>query len=446
VGGVGEDGEGVSVRDGGGDGGEVVGVEAAVGRAGGAVAGGVCVSLLRLSAHPQQAEPSCQIFLSCEDLLFHLRPSLFFVSLLSLSCPSLQALLPGGPAVPDHLLPRDPLESVPACSGGVGMSVQARVSCALPALDHAEAKPVLFMLSVTAPPLNTPAEKGASRAPLGASTAAAARTTRGSAAAAASSVAPTAPPPLEALPPSGAVAAGHDICCLEGCGLRWRVRPPPVRRNAWTVTAQRMRLCIEALGGAKIERVFTLLDQHEVAPCLSYELAIGDMHAGDTCHVPVLIWLPALASALPSMDAVRFSFQYVDALKIDTRACELCGAIGRPDEGGRGEGAAPGSDGAGAPPLPPLPIGLDRERNRVLVTEALQRAAMVANSGELDGACNVLSETMGMLSRSPSVVAGDALAGRLVEVVGAALRRLDEALAEFHKSRGGSQQLAAAHQ
>jgi hypothetical protein len=41
VGGIGEDGEGVGVRDGGGDGGKVVGVEAAVGRAGGAVAGGV---------------------------------------------------------------------------------------------------------------------------------------------------------------------------------------------------------------------------------------------------------------------------------------------------------------------------------------------------------------------------------------------------------------------
>ena len=39
--GVGEDGDGVGVRDGGGDGGEVVGVEAAVGRAGGAVASGV---------------------------------------------------------------------------------------------------------------------------------------------------------------------------------------------------------------------------------------------------------------------------------------------------------------------------------------------------------------------------------------------------------------------
>jgi phosphoglycolate phosphatase-like HAD superfamily hydrolase len=41
VSGVGEDGDGVGVRDGGGDGGEVVGVEAAVGHAGGAVARGV---------------------------------------------------------------------------------------------------------------------------------------------------------------------------------------------------------------------------------------------------------------------------------------------------------------------------------------------------------------------------------------------------------------------
>ena len=51
---------------------------------------------------------------------------------------------------------------------------------------------------------------------------------------------------------------------------------------------------------------------------------------GDTCHVPVLVWLPALASPLPATDAVRFSLQYVDALKIDHKTVEVCGVVSRP--------------------------------------------------------------------------------------------------------------------
>ena len=56
-------------------------------------------------------------------------------------------------------------------------------------------------------------------------------------------------------------------------------------------------VAIEALGGSKVEKVYTLLDHHELAPSISYEVSIGDVHAGDSCHVPVLIWLPPLAAA-----------------------------------------------------------------------------------------------------------------------------------------------------
>ena len=83
-----------------------------------------------------------------------------------------------------------------------------------------------------------------------------------------------------------------------------------------------MRLCVEALGGAKIEKVYTLLDHHELAPCISYEVCVGDLHAGDSCHVPVLVWLPALAASMPVMDSVRFSLQYVDAVKIENKSIQ----------------------------------------------------------------------------------------------------------------------------
>ena len=96
-----------------------------------------------------------------------------------------------------------------------------------------------------------------------------------------------------------------DVCSLEGCGLGWRVRTL-ARRRPWTVVAQRMRLCMEAPGGARIERVYTLLENHEIAPHVSHEVCIGDLHAGDTCLVPVLLWLPALDAPTLLAEAVRF--------------------------------------------------------------------------------------------------------------------------------------------
>ena len=87
---------------------------------------------------------------------------------------------------------------------------------------------------------------------------------------------------------------------------------------------------------------------------------------------------------------------------------------------------------------PTAPISLDRERNRVLVAEALQRAAMVANNGNLEAACLLLAETESMLMASPSTIARDPLGERLVEVVSVALRRLDQVLREFKTRASGS--------
>ena len=193
------------------------------------------------------------------------------------------------------------------------------------ALAHDDARPVLFMATITAPPLclaprrrpPPPKSKPALWAP---------------------------PHPLprrqNAARDSGTLArlspasAGPslpaaDVCCLEGCGLGWRVRPPLRRRGPWEVLAQRMRLSVEALGGARIEKVYTLLDLHELAPRTSYEVCVGDLHAGDECHVPVLVSLPALAVPVPCVQVVRFSLTYVDALRIDTKSTELCTTIVR---------------------------------------------------------------------------------------------------------------------
>jgi hypothetical protein len=224
------------------------------------------------------------------------------------------------------------------------MSLLTKIVAERHEVECGVAKPVLFMLSVSAAPLQTPAEKGVSKLPIGGEGVRAPRPPPGPKATLHPSAAVAAPPTPHHEPQSTSSApSALDVCSLEGCGLRWRVRPPLQRRSPWTVAAQRMRLCIEALGGAKVEKVYTLLDHHELAPCISYEVCIGDLHAGDAVHVPVLIWLPALSGATPVMEAVRFSLQYVDAVKIDTKTAELTASVSRPAV--RSEPTAP-------PPLP----------------------------------------------------------------------------------------------
>ena len=131
---------------------------------------------------------------------------------------------------------------------------------------HGEAKPVMFMATVTAPPL--------SQLQLGS------RATTAMSSGHAASIAP--PSAILALSvsrgePAAARSQALDVCCLEGCGLGWRVRPPLHRRGPWEVVAQRMKLCVEAVGGAKIEKLYTLLDHHELAPRSSYEVCVGDL-------------------------------------------------------------------------------------------------------------------------------------------------------------------------
>ena len=91
-----------------------------------------------------------------------------------------------------------------------------------------------------------------------------------------------------------------------------------------------MRLRIEALGGTKIERVYTTFELLEMAHFTDYHVNLGNLYTGETCHIPVLLWLPPLASATHAMETVRFSLEYVDVDKFDAQACEICARLARP--------------------------------------------------------------------------------------------------------------------
>ena len=211
------------------------------------------------------------------------------------------------------------------------------------ALPCDESKSLLFMATVSAPPLCAPVPGGSRGVASGGSRGGGGGSLAGPSAAGLSELAPASAASLQLL----------DICSLEGCGLGWRVRPPLRRRSPWTVVAQRMRLTVEAVGGAKVDKLYTLLDHHELAPRMSYEVCIGDLHAGDACHVPVLVWLPAAAEPASYAEAVRFSLIYEDALKIDTKACDMGAGVARGTV--RRPPAAP-------PPPPPGPSTRDRPR------------------------------------------------------------------------------------
>jgi len=219
-----------------------------------------------------------------------------------------------------------------------------------------------------------------------------------------------------------------DVCYLEGSSVGWQVMPALTRKSPWTAVGQKAKLRIEAAGPCKIDRIFTLHDQQEIAPGLAYDVSIGDLHAGDVCHVPVQVCVPAVAAPLVDMDMLRFSLLYLDAVKIEAKAIDSSLRLARP----------PASLRLSRQPTCSLPV-LERERNRVAVSELLSRVAAVASAGYVAVATDWLREAESALRRAVS--ANDALGVRLVDAVAHARRQLDKAAAATASCRAQLQTL-----
>ena len=131
----------------------------------------------------------------------------------------------------------------PACA----IMLRYETSCEGTRLEHSQTKPLLFMFSVysqqqqPSPPTGTKSGSSCGKAVL-----------RSSVPAVGAAMAPATSSTMTAAPYSAsagdAVSAGGgstsqaagtgsltrqalEVCCLEGCGLGWRVRPPLVRRS-----------------------------------------------------------------------------------------------------------------------------------------------------------------------------------------------------------------------
>ena len=207
----------------------------------------------------------------------------------------------------------------------------------------------------------------------------------------------------------GAVAAGRRCLLPRGCGLGWRVRP----RGAGAVGG------LGAADAAERRGAWRRADREGVHAARPPRARAAHELRGvrrrpprrDECHVPVLVSLPALAVPVPCVQVVRFLLTYVDALRIDTKSTELCTTIvqprcaraprRRPLPSPRPPRSpiSPRSAGRVGPARAAAAARLDRPRaHRVLVAEALHRAAAAANAGSLDGACAQLAEAETLLA------------------------------------------------
>jgi len=212
----------------------------------------------------------------------------------------------------------------------------------------------------------------------------------------------------------------HTVGSLEECGLGWRVRTTAARRSPWGVFAQRVRLCVEAVGDAVVEKLYTLLEHKEVAPHACFEVMVGDLYTGDSLHIPVRVALPALGAAPVSNTVLRFSLAYIDAATIDTKSCEVGVAIARPM--GISEIRPCSFDSSRAA------IIMDRERLCVVVSEAMHHAAAQANGGHIVAASKVLADVKSAVATALSTRCGEAASVQALEAVTAAHRRIDRAL------------------
>lgn len=124
--------------------------------------------------------------------------------------------------------------------------------------------------------------------------------------------------------------AATQVCRLEGCGLGWRVRPPLDRRSPWGASAQGARLVVEPLGGSKLERLYTLLEQTETTSGAGHEVLLGDLHSGDACLIPILVQPPPLDSPVARAELLRMRVDYVDSADLMGCSEEAVACIMRP--------------------------------------------------------------------------------------------------------------------
>lgn len=153
-----------------------------------------------------------------------------------------------------------------------------------------------------------------------------------------------------------------------------------------SVVAQNAELLLEGVDECIVSAAHCHYKQSVSPPAITLEL--GDIYAEDEKDVLCTLSLPALAAVrFPAAPAMRASLRYfsVEHSRMETVSSELL--ISRPEVTPLGQ---------------PLPARLAEQRERVAVAEAMQRAAALADGGQIAEGRAILQAAVVHAEQSPS--------------------------------------------
>lgn len=154
-----------------------------------------------------------------------------------------------------------------------------------------------------------------------------------------------------------------------------------------SVVAQNIKLKIETLeNGVTIKALHSVHKKiNESATCI--ELNLGDLYSEEQRDVVLELTLPELRSVLDRMELVKFTLTYFDVFETCSEELEATAIVSRPES---------------EPENRQVNYELDRQRNRVETTLALQRGREMANNGDLENARAIIEEQHMKMMQSPS--------------------------------------------
>jgi Mg-chelatase subunit ChlD len=154
-----------------------------------------------------------------------------------------------------------------------------------------------------------------------------------------------------------------------------------------SVVAQNIKLKIETVdNGVQIKALHSVQKKISESPnCI--EINLGDLYSEEQRDVVLEVTLPELRSALDRMELVKFTLNYFDVFETQSEELETSAIISRPET---------------EPSNRQVNYELDKQRNRVETSLALQRGRELAEKGELEQARKVLQVQQQRMQESTS--------------------------------------------
>jgi hypothetical protein len=155
-----------------------------------------------------------------------------------------------------------------------------------------------------------------------------------------------------------------------------------------SVAAQNISIKIEAPENVQIKKVLTKLNLKEVKAGKSYEVQIGDIQSEEQRDIIAVTQLPQLQSEASSFPICTVSLSYFNVITSTMESSECVAQVARPQIVPEGQ---------------KVHYELDKQHNRLISAEAMEKATKEGNSGRLEQARSVLKEALEHIKSSASV-------------------------------------------